>query len=78
MSNTTTERVLPRRRSTTGVARLIRRLERERRDWARPQDREISRSLALEDSIDIAGGEPILIYEIRPVRDQAAPRHHKA
>ncbi|HEY3691450.1 MAG TPA: hypothetical protein VGL46_14335 [Pseudonocardiaceae bacterium] len=41
MSNTTTERVLARRRSTAGVARLIRRLERERRDWARPQDREI-------------------------------------
>jgi hypothetical protein len=41
MSSTTTERVLPRRRSTTGVARLVRRLERERRDWARPEDREI-------------------------------------
>jgi hypothetical protein len=41
MSNTTTERVLPRRRGTTGVARLVRRLERERRDWARPEDREI-------------------------------------
>jgi hypothetical protein len=41
MGSTTTERVLPRRRSTSGVARLVRRLERERRDWARPEEREI-------------------------------------
>ena len=34
-------RTATRRRSTTGVARLVRRLEQERRSWARPAEPEI-------------------------------------
>jgi hypothetical protein len=33
---------------------------------------EVSRLLALEDAIDITGGTPILIDEIRPIGDQPA------
>jgi hypothetical protein len=35
--------------------------------------RRISRLLALEDAIDVIGSAPVLIGQIRPVGDQAAP-----
>ena len=34
--------------------------------------RQVGRLLALQDAIDIAGGAPVLVDEIRPVGDQAA------
>ena len=36
MSTTTTNKNASVRRTTTGVSRLVRRLERERRQWTRP------------------------------------------
>ena len=33
--------------------------------------RQISRLLALENAIDVAGREPLLVYQVSPVRDQA-------
>ena len=35
--------------------------------------RQVSRLLALEDAIDVIGRAPVLIGQIRPVGDQAAP-----
>ena len=34
--------------------------------------RQVGRLLALEDAIDVAGGAPVLVDEIRPIGDQAA------
>ena len=39
--------------------------------------RQVGRLLALEDAIDVAGGSPVLVGEIRPVGDQAAVRDEK-
>ena len=36
-------------------------------------DRQVSRLLALEDAIDVSAGAPVLIGQIPPVGDQAAP-----
>ncbi len=38
--------------------------------------RKVSRFLALKDAINVPGGAPVLVYEIGPVRAQAAT-HHK-
>ena len=40
--------------------------------------RQVGGLLALKDAIDIAGGTPILVDEIRPVGDQAAAGNEEA
>ena len=65
MSTTTINKATGGRRATTGVARLVRRLERERRQWNRPASDAMELPTEMAWRAGVAEGLRLAQYAIR-------------